>query len=94
MVAGQDSFSFDTLGLDDIELVDSSISVYPNPTQGIITITSKFQIETVDVYSILGHKVAEFTNSSQLDLSQLTSGVYLLKIKAEGKTTTKKIVIK
>ncbi len=26
------------------------------------------QIDTIDVYSILGHKVAAFTNTSQLDL--------------------------
>ncbi len=86
--------SFETLSVPNEIALATDIAIYPNPSHGIVNINSKHIIDTVDVFSILGYKVAEFKTSTQLDLSQLTSGIYLLKIIAEGKTTTKKIVIK
>lgn len=59
--------------------------VYPNPTKDIIHIEiPKHRTETiVEVYNLLGQKVMDFGNingSKSFDLSELTIGVYLLKI--------------
>lgn len=59
--------------------------VYPNPVKDIIHIEiPEHSTETaVEVYNLLGQKVMDFgniTDSKSLDLSELTTGVYLLKI--------------
>lgn len=59
--------------------------VYPNPTKDIIHIEiPKHRTETtVEVYNLLGQKVIDFGNindSKNLDLSNLSAGIYLLKV--------------
>lgn len=59
--------------------------VYPNPVKDIINIEIlEHSTETdVKVYNLLGQEVMDFgsiTNNKSLDLSELTTGVYLLKI--------------
>ena len=82
-----------TLGVSEVEM-ESQINIYPNPTKGIVSIHSNFEIDKVEVYSVLGEKVAEFNNTSRLDISQFTSGLYFLKITSDKKTITKKIILK
>ncbi|WP_396152337.1 T9SS type A sorting domain-containing protein [Flavobacterium sp.] len=56
-------------------------SIYPNPTHGIITIqiedSNNFEVELYDVY---GKKIAHFSNQKKIDISNLTNGMYVLKI--------------
>src|SRR5690554_6880835 len=59
--------------------------VYPNPVKDILTIEipESDTETTVEVFSLLGQKVMDFgniTNNKSLDLSELTTGVYLLNI--------------
>lgn len=73
------------------------ISVYPNPVKDFLQISNTNQnISDVMVYNLLGQKIiAENwlgTNNSSLDMSQLNPGTYLLKIIADGKSETKKII--
>lgn len=58
--------------------------VYPNPVKDILTIElpEAMQGLTLEVFNMLGQKVKEFIlldNIYQLDLSELTQGIYLLK---------------
>jgi hypothetical protein len=49
----------------------------------------------VGVYDILGKQVINATVSNKrLDVSTLTSGIYIMKISQDNATTTKKLVIK
>ena len=72
-------------------------SVYPNPvTNGFVTIASKSN-ETIQVaiFDITGKQV--LTNAlvnNRLNVSRLTAGVYIMNLTQNGKTTTKKLVIK
>jgi hypothetical protein len=70
----------------------NEFTVYPNPTFGILNIDLDEEIEKIDVYSLLGRKVGTSTNT-QMDISNLASGVYLLTIETkDGKVGTKRII--
>ena len=69
--------------------------VYPNPVKDILNISYDKNISSVKVYNLLGQEViAKFLNSnqSQIDLSNLLEGTYLVKVLSEGLTQTIKIL--
>lgn len=76
-----------------------SLLLYPNPVKEFLVIEtggSKDQLH-VTVYSLLGKKIKSFKEPIQdkINLSDLASGVYFVKIKNEtGITVTKKIIKK
>jgi len=81
-----------TLSTEDYQL-NSGIRLYPNPANSILNIESKESIDTIEVYTINGRKIlsSEFTNS--LDVSPLSSGVYLMKLTANDKHAIKRLII-
>lgn len=82
------------LDVSDIEL--ESISLYPNPTNGIVNITNAEGFN-VDVYDILGKVILSknnINNQETIDLTNLAAGVYYVKLKNEKASTVKKVVVK
>ena len=75
-----------------------SFTVYPNPTNGLLNISSKNSsglINNVVVSDVLGKTVQTNSfNSSKavLDLSRLNSGVYFVKVQSEGVDKIMKVV--
>ena len=83
------------LGLNDSNL--DSVTLYPNPTENMITIVSPQAIVTSAlVYDIRGRKVSEvdFRNRAtyQIDLTKLESALYFVEISTENGTVTKRIL--
>lgn len=74
----------------------AGLNVYPNPvTNGTLYITSNSsESKTVAVYDILGKQVlnAKVSNNA-VNVSNLQSGAYILKINEEGNTDTRKLII-
>ena len=76
------------------------ITVYPNPTSGIIKIKSHpSQIDKMKfiLYNYLGQTVTTIdlsTNDSQIDISHLTNGIYYYHIQLEGAIISKNKIIK
>jgi hypothetical protein len=70
------------------------ISIYPNPTSNVITITtaSNYQNIRLSVLTLQGSKVMATSNQKTIDINGIPTGTYLLKIEMDGKTTTKKMV--
>ncbi len=86
----------ETLSVDNSINLDQ-VSIYPNPTNtGSVTITSpNTDAMNVQVFDILGKQVKNETlTNNTLNVSNLKSGVYILKITQNNATTTKKLVIK
>ena len=85
------------LGNNDNQFAEN-FSIYPNPTSNIITVSSiDNSISTIEIYNILGKEILKINtnNSNQLevDLSNLSSGIYLFKIvDSSGKSTLKKVI--
>ncbi|QBZ97403.1 T9SS type A sorting domain-containing protein [Flavobacterium sangjuense] len=75
----------------------TGLRVYPNPvTNGTLFIeTSANAQKTVAVYDVLGKKVlSTSTNDTTVNVSSLNAGVYIVKITEEGKTASRKLVIR
>lgn len=67
-----------------------AVKVYPNPTTGRVVIDAA-RVLWVEVYDVEGRRMATFHGSSQLDLSSLPAGSYLLRIAQPGMIATKKL---
>lgn len=78
-------------GVDENEM--ETISVYPNPAQDFIIVGTNQALSTqhIEVYNCLGQKVLSSTEN-EINVSALESGVYFVRVTAEGKTVTKRFV--
>jgi hypothetical protein len=82
------------LGVEDQQLASNAVKLYPNPAnKGIVTVDAgDLKVSKVEIYSILGAKVLE-TNKTAIATNGLQAGVYFVKIYADGKSITKKLVV-
>ncbi len=72
------------------------LSIYPNPTtSGKIFITSKASLDKkIEIYDVLGKKLIDILlTGKELNISALPNGVYILKIKENENSATRKLII-
>ena len=81
-----------TLTVEDIYPLDSRISVYPNPTANRIYIQGE-NITKAELFDLRGRKV-KATNQKQIDLSDITSGSFILKVTTDNNYTKSFKIIK
>lgn len=83
-----------TLGVKDNTI--SGLKVYPNPvTNGKFFISTDANSDkSVVIFDVLGKQVLTTTATESVNVSNLKTGVYIVKITEEGKTATRKLVIK
>ncbi|MFZ9044766.1 MAG: T9SS type A sorting domain-containing protein [Cyclobacteriaceae bacterium] len=55
---------------------EKELSIYPNPTFGVFFVNGK-EINSVSISDLSGRTILK-TTSSELDLSQLVNGTYLI----------------
>ena len=75
----------------------AGLSIFPNPvTNGTLNINSDANAErNVVVFDVLGKQVFNVTTSNNsINVAKLNAGVYIVKITEEGKTATRKLVIR
>ncbi|WP_353779935.1 FG-GAP-like repeat-containing protein [Winogradskyella sp. 3972H.M.0a.05] len=79
-----------TLGIDDLE--SETISMFPNPSKGMVYFKGIDTLMEINVYSILGERIlsASVNESSPLDISNLASGVYMIQF--EGSNASQRLV--
>lgn len=88
------------LALIDVEEDSNKIKLYPNPSNGFLTIsnTSNLNIDSINVYTLDGRLVKQFndiTTTTTFDLSDLANGPYLFKFSFEESSSSfNQIVIK
>lgn len=74
--------------------------VFPNPTEGMISIESQKSIESIVVYNLIGEQVIVLnklnTNTlSQIDVSELAKGIYIIELTTtSGLKASQKLIIK
>lgn len=85
--------TFENLSVENPE-TDNLVSVYPNPTSGLLTINSRSTIKTLELFDIQGRQVQSFSISeaNTIDISNVSKGVYFLDIKTNSGTAVKKII--
>jgi hypothetical protein len=70
------------------------LRVYPNPTKETLNILTNSNLtKNVKVYDMIGKEVINTQIENQLNVSCLTTGMYVAKITEDGKTSTIKLVI-
>lgn len=83
-----------TLSLSDFE--KSEFVLYPNPVKDIINVeNNQKNIEEIELFDLTGRllvNVRPDSSAAQLNLSELSNGLYLLKVTSAGKSVTKKVV--
>jgi hypothetical protein len=92
-------------GVNDIATIDgSSFTLFPNPAKNTISFTlntdSKADIQSVEIVSSIGVTVLENRgtecntkdNTQTIDISQLPSGIYFLKIKTSSKVYVERFI--
>ncbi len=73
----------------------SDFNTYPNPVIDVLNIAYSKNITGVEVYNLLGQQVfsqKSDANISQVDLSHLAKGAYMVKMTSENLVNTKKII--
>ncbi len=87
----------DLLGIKSNSIVSNKLFVYPNPGKDFMNVTYDGSIlNSIEMTDLNGRVVKTLTvsNSSnvQVNVSDLTPGVYMMKIISDNGTTTKKII--
>ncbi len=86
-----------TVGVNTLTNQGQKLIVYPNPAQEKITIqSSSNDLKLVKIYNILGHEVLQTMASgmqSDINLSDLSEGIYFVKATQNGEEFSHKIII-
>lgn len=83
-----------TLGVNDFDAIPE-LTLSPNPTNGILKIKAKNAIEKVEITNFSGQALMSFQPNSvdtELNISQLKAGVYLVKVSSKQQTKIYKII--
>lgn len=83
-----------TAGVSD-NAFSSGVKIYPNPAKNFLKIeTNNVTVSSISLYNILGKNVYSQNGllNNELDISALSSGVYLMQINSDEDFITKKII--
>ncbi len=90
-------------GVKENKTSEANAVIYPNPTKDVATLSIDVKengVVTVQIYNLVGALVKTTTanatvgfNSINLDLSNLTAGIYITNVKVANTITTKKLII-
>ena len=81
-----EAFEFEIIG-ESIGEYENNFEIYPNPVDDVLYIKSDMNIEEVNIYNIVGIKVATVSGQQSaisIDMSSFSSGVYFVEV--DGKT--------
>jgi len=90
------SYSAATAGV--LENQIEGFAMYPNPViNGKFTISSNSSVEkNIEIFSVIGKQVysKKIEGNETIDISNLTTGFYSVRVEEEGKIATRKLIVK
>ena len=79
------------------DLTNNSVDIYPNPSNGMFTVTSKVdgRVDIVDVTGKLVHPgvIVKANQMIEVNMPELSAGVYFVRLYSNNSMTTERIVI-
>ena len=78
------------------EVMKDNINLYPNPANNMLNISAPFEIDNIVIVNILGQQVLNTDATkgiTELNVSNLDSGIYFVNIIIDGQKITKKLTI-
>lgn len=83
-----------TLGSEDFNVKNLKIKLYPNPANDRVTIDIENSIKIIEIYNLQGQKVLS-NNQKVINITQLKTGIYIVKVEDEnGAVATQKLIKK
>jgi hypothetical protein len=82
-------------GLGNNSFNSSNFSYYPNPVKDILNLSYNQEISFVEVFNLLGQKVSSNAinaNQGQVDMSNFSNGVYLVKVTSNNQVKTIRVI--
>ncbi len=73
---------------------DLNVSIYPNPVQNYLTISTTDQVKKIEVINTLGQKILETSQNKNIDVSSLNEGIYYVNVRTDKDCLIKKIIKK
>lgn len=69
------------------------ISIYPNPTNGILHIKTDSAVESIAVSNVAGQRIPVLFSDHQINMQGLPNGMYIVKLKLKnGRTLSEKVI--
>ena len=88
------NFNIDAcLSLDVSESIVSRFNVFPNPVKEKLHITAVSKVDKVEIFNIQGIRMKKVLNQNTIDVENLSSGMYILRIYSENRIANKKILV-
>jgi len=95
------SFTF-PVGISEKSEINQGINIFPNPTSDKVTISSLKEINTIEIYNMLGEKVYSVINfknpdllperqTKEIDLAGFQKGIYLVRINSGDRIYIEKL---
>jgi hypothetical protein len=72
-----------------------NLKFYPNPVSSVLSISNSFPIQSIEIYNLLGQRLINESHTSSevnVNLSNLPSALYLVKIKSENEAKEFRII--
>ena len=75
------------------------ISIYPNPANKFVVISSEVAVKAIEIYNLLGEKVFQTTSNNlkqfqtTIDVHHLPASIYFVKVKSETGSAVRKLVV-
>ena len=85
--------------LSGIDNLDNNISIYPNPTKGILTIEGGSNIQNIIILNTLGNQLLSVENNSndyrksEIDLTTFAKGIYFIQVEQNNQIMNYRIVL-
>ena len=80
------------------ENATAKVALYPNPANDAVRILSDNGLRQVTIYNLLGQEILRFNlqgqHSTNIDINNYLSGVYIVKVETENGQFTKRLVVR
>ena len=73
-------------------LMKKEVNIVPNPTDGQFKILTNFTFTKAEIYDLAGKRI-QLIREPNVDLSEMASGIYFVKIEVENKVILKRVVL-
>ncbi|MGK0386395.1 MAG: hypothetical protein ACI849_001010 [Patiriisocius sp.] len=88
---GDSAQYFDGLaGIEEVAI--NALSIYPNPVTNNLTVETLHTIDSITIYTSTGQEIVSMQNTASLNVSQLHSGIYFVKVISEGTETVQQFI--
>lgn len=86
-------YASNSLSVGDFSKNGLQVDLYPNPVRDFLNVESETELKLLEIYNLLGQKV-QTSSQKQVNVSDLASGIYMVKIQDENNAVVTKKMVK